>query len=140
MRAPDAEIVWFVDRSLGRAVAHALRAIGQEVVHHDDLFAPDAADTEWLPVVGERGWALLTKDKAIRTRPIERDALMSAGVRAFFLSAGGLRGDAQVQRFVDALPGMSALASSRAGPFIAIVHAHAVELLEDKPKRRRTTT
>ncbi len=43
------------------------------------------ADEEWLPLVGEKGWILLTHDKAMRHRSRERDAIMRHGVRAFML-------------------------------------------------------
>jgi len=42
------------------------------VAIHDDHFPPDAPDTAWLQVVGERRWVVLTKDERIRRRPLER--------------------------------------------------------------------
>ena len=60
---------FFIDRSLGRKiVADALRQAGAEVHVHGDHFPPDARDEEWLRVVGQRGWIVLTKDKMIRYR------------------------------------------------------------------------
>jgi hypothetical protein len=52
------EIVFFIDRSLGRkAVATALRNAGARVEVHDDHLPQDAKDEEWLRYVGEReGW------------------------------------------------------------------------------------
>ena len=44
-------------------------------------------DIEWLPPVGERRWILLTKDKHIRRRQLEVDAILNAGVRAFVVTA-----------------------------------------------------
>jgi predicted nuclease of predicted toxin-antitoxin system len=97
--------VYFVDRSLGRArVVEALRAT-REVVHvHDDHFAQDTADAEWLCEVGRRGWVVLTKDKNIRANELERTALVRADVACFMLGRGDLSGPAMGAIFVQALP------------------------------------
>lgn len=39
------------------------------------------------------GWVVLTKDKQIRRRTLELKALTEAGVAAFVLTAGNLRGE-----------------------------------------------
>jgi hypothetical protein len=84
---PPEPLVFFIDRSLGRKiVAQALREIGETVEIHDDHFAPDAKDAEWLLEVGKRGWIVLTKDDRIRYRVTERTAIESATVRAFVLT------------------------------------------------------
>ena len=85
--------VFFIDRSLGKKiVAQALRDIGETVEIHDDHFAPDAKDEDWLVEVGKRGWIVLTKDDRIRYRATERTALASARVRAFVLTSSQLQG------------------------------------------------
>jgi len=43
---------------------------------HDDHFPQGALDREWLPEVGERGWVPITKDREIRYRAAEREALL----------------------------------------------------------------
>lgn len=85
---------FFVDRSLGaRVVADALRAAGEVVEIHDDHFAADAPDHVWLGQVGANAWVVLSKDDRIRRSPVEREALLTAGVAAFFLGRSDLRGD-----------------------------------------------
>lgn len=86
--------VFFVDRSLGgKVLAHALRALGERVEVHDDHFPKDATDEIWLADVGAKGWVILSKDDRIRRNPVERQALLTAGVAAFFLGRSDLRGD-----------------------------------------------
>jgi PIN like domain len=46
--------------------AGALRVAGAQIEVHDDHFPQDAPDELWLPEVGRRGWAVLTKDDRIR--------------------------------------------------------------------------
>ena len=64
--------VFFIDHCLGtEKVAQRLRKQGVEArILTGEGFQQDAADVEWLPVVASKGWAVLTKDKAIRRRPI----------------------------------------------------------------------
>jgi predicted nuclease of predicted toxin-antitoxin system len=96
---------YFVDRSLGRGlVVQALRAAKLEVHAHDDHFAQDTPDAEWLVEVGRRGWVVLTKDKNIRVNALERIALLRANVACIMLGRGDLTGTAMAQVFVDALP------------------------------------
>ena len=117
-------LVFFVDRSLGTAdVPDALRRAGAVVEIHDDHFPQDAEDVAWLPVVGERGWLVLTKDARIRRVPLERLALISAKVGAFILTGGEARGVAMGQNLVKALPAMQRIAMKQTRPFIATVAA-----------------
>ncbi|MGE3796053.1 MAG: hypothetical protein AB7I38_19310 [Dehalococcoidia bacterium] len=55
----------------------------------DGLVPAGASDTTWLPIVGCAGLVVLTRDKRIRSRPLERQALPGHGVRACFLTSGG---------------------------------------------------
>ena len=71
---------------------------------HDDHFAIDAKDEDWLIEVGKKGWVVLSKDDLIRHRPVERDALLKAGVVAFFLPRGDLKGDEMAEIFLKAMP------------------------------------
>ena len=126
MRTPPSNgitpLVFFLDRSLGKKViAEALRRAGVAVQIHDDHFPPNARDEEWLPVVGQRGWVVLTKDKRIRYRTLERLALLQAGVRAFVLTAGSLQGAEMAKIFIKALPAIRRFIQTHAPPFIATV-------------------
>jgi hypothetical protein len=96
---------YFVDRSLGRGlVVEALRAVKLDVHAHDDHFAQNTPDAEWLVEVGRRGWVVLTKDKNIRVNALERIALVRANVACIMLGRGDLTATAMAQVFVDALP------------------------------------
>lgn len=116
------DLTFFIDYSLGGvAVAGALRAAGARVEIHLDSFAPDLPDPDLLAEIGRRRWIFLSKDSNIRRRPLETNALLAAGVRAFILSSGNLRGEEQAESFVRALPAMVKICAERDGPFIARV-------------------
>lgn len=135
---PLDQFVFFIDRSLGRkAVAEALRAAGARVEVHDDHLPQDAKDEEWLSYVGERNWVALTQDARIRYHELEFKALYRAKVRAFVLTAKGLRGEENAAIIVNALPAMLRFLAKHDGPFVARIGRNCkVEMLyEDSGKK-----
>ena len=65
----------------------------------------------------------MTKDKRIRRRAIEHEAIVASGAGAFILVAGGIGGDAIAEAFARALPQMVRIWNTRLRPFIATVTA-----------------
>jgi len=121
--SPPERLVFFVDRCLGRKIIPgALRQAGEDVRIHDDLFPQNTKDPNWLPEVGRHGWVVLTKDTHIRYRAIEINALLTAKVRAFVLTArGDLSGLEIGAIFIKALPAIKKLCAKVKPPFIAHV-------------------
>jgi len=76
----------FIDRSIPRGVADALKKVREDVRWLEDEFSHDTKETDWLPEIGRRGWLVVSRDKKIRTRPGERRALLDAGVGCFILA------------------------------------------------------
>lgn len=117
---PPETVTFFVDASLGgKTVAQALRDAGAAVEVHDDHFAQGTPDAVWLGEVGKREWIVLTKDDRIRYRDLERRTLIAANVRAFVLTARGLRGEENAAIFVRALPRIRTFLQRHPAPFVA---------------------
>jgi hypothetical protein len=109
-----------------RDVSTVLRDAGHVAhVQGADTFGTGTPDVEWLPKVGERGWVLITKDKNIRKREIELRALRESGVRAFVITAGGLKGEEQARVVQEALPAMLRLLRRKKSSFVARITAVA---------------
>ena len=68
-------------------MAGILRAADLKVEVHDDHFAQDTPDPEWLAAVGKNNWIVITRDERIRYRVAEKQAMRRAKVRAFVLAA-----------------------------------------------------
>lgn len=115
-------LVFFVDRCLGRRVFNALKQAGLTVKFHDDEFAPNALDIEWLPEVGRQGWIVLTKDQAIGRNTIERIAVASSNVRLFMLNRQDFTGDQMIEIFCKAIGAMQNFIRKHPAPFIAKVN------------------
>jgi len=95
--------IFFIDRCLGKKLADSLRNVGATVKIHDDHFSQDINDEDWLRIVGERNWVVLTKDKKIASRLLELLAVAQGNVRLFAFVDGNVRGDVVAQAFVKAL-------------------------------------
>ncbi len=117
--------IFFIDRALGqRLVAKALRKAGAQVEVHQDHFAPDSPDTEWLPEVSQRGWIVLTKDARIGVNLVEQIAVAQSGARVFILSLKeGATGTEMAAVLVQAMTSMTRLITSQPEPFLAKVYA-----------------
>ena len=115
-KRPPKPLIFYVDECLGTHVPAALIAAGLDVRPWYDHF-PGVPDVEWLPPIGARRWVLLTKDREIRRRPIEVQAILNARVRAFVLVATALRREEQATLILGAMKKIHRICK-RPGPFI----------------------
>ena len=120
---PDAAPTFFIDRCLGKhLVAEKLREAGATVEVHDDYCPQNMKDPELLREIGVREWLFVTKDDRIRTRGIEKEALIYAGVGAFILGTRqGVTGRKAGQIFAKALRRMIRFDAKYKRPYIAKV-------------------
>ena len=113
---------FFIDECLGGDIlAAVLRQEGVDVKLARSEFPEGTRDADWLPVAGQRGWIVLTKDRHIRRRELEIQALVRARVRAFVLTTADLTGPEQAAVFVRALPKMLRICQSTKGPLIGAI-------------------
>ncbi len=77
----------FIDRSVPKGVAEALKQVRDDVCWLEDVFEEGwIKDREWIPDIGARGWLVISKDKKIRTRQEERRAVKDNNVGCFILN------------------------------------------------------
>jgi hypothetical protein len=108
----------FIDRnSGGRSFQSLLSAAGVRVVLHDQQFPTKTADEDWLAVVGERGWLIVTGDNATTRSPLFVHRLAQSRAHVFVLLAlNGLSAQAKAQCIIEALPRMRKLAAATEPP------------------------
>jgi PIN like domain len=126
---------WFVDEnSLG--VAKALAYVRGDVTWPGAPGGPvpaGAADTAWLPIIGQAGLVVLTRDKRIRSRPLERQALLDHDVRACFLTSGGtLDLFSQLQLWLRNWDDIESLVTERPAPWLASVTRAGVRVFDTR--------
>ena len=79
----------FIDRcAWSIRLGEALTTSKIKFIPHDQLFVRNCPDEEWLPVVGKKGWIVLTRDKNIRRKPNELKAFKQNRVKAIVLASG----------------------------------------------------
>jgi hypothetical protein len=82
---------------------------GTRFESHLNHFEPGTEGTTWLPQIGRHGWCLLTTDKRIRKRPLEREAVRAHAVRMFYFSTNSVSGSEMGSALRHALPRMRQL-------------------------------
>lgn len=111
------------------------------IEHHGDHFEQNTPDIEWLSIVGERGWVVLTKDKAIAKNQLELMAIARAEVKVFILASGNLTRQEMAALLVDVLEKLKKFAQGNQAPFIAKVYqGRRVELWKNRAQLLKLLT
>ena len=116
---PPEPVTFFLDESLDSfTVVTALREAGATVERLTDHFPRGTPDQIWLTEAGRKTWVVLTRDKRIRYRYLERLALQTARVRAFVFTGGNVTSRETAAILAGALKRLTNIARADPGPFI----------------------
>ncbi len=119
-KQPPEHRALYLDRNLGKhVVASALRDAGFQVEVHDDHLPIDAPDEDWIELVGTRGWIALTKDKNIRYRYAELDAVNTHRARVVVIRAKNVTGNELAELVVKHHGKIQRFSLTHAAPFVA---------------------
>ena len=99
----------------------ALKAAEVRCEKHLDHFAAGTEDTEWLPIIGSRGWCLLTTDARIKTNYLERECVREHSIRMFYFSRKNISGAEMGLALTKAIPAMRRLFLTQSPPFTASI-------------------
>jgi len=78
----------FFDENMPPMIARALQALGKPAVtiyDNPEGIRRGMTDTEWMPIVGRKGWAVLTKDSRILRNQLETDLFIGHKLLGFFI-------------------------------------------------------
>ena len=116
---PPESLTVFLDESLDSlSVVTALCDAGAAVERLTDRFPKGTQDEVWLTEAGRKKWTVLTRDKRIRYRKLERLALQSAKVRAFVFTGGNVTAKETGTILAGALGRIAKIVAADPGPFI----------------------
>lgn len=116
---PPEALTLFLDESLDSdSTAQALAAAGATVERLTKHFPKGTDDRTWLSFAGSKGWIVLTRDKRIRYRRLERLALQAARVRAFVFTGGNVTLTATAAILAGAIDEIRAICDREPGPFV----------------------
>lgn len=117
-RPPEA-LVLFLDESLDSdSIAEALIEAGASVERLTAHLPKGTSDEVWLSLAGRNDWVVVTRDKRIRYRRLERLALQTASVRAFVFTGGNVTIKETGATLAAAVPAIRRICGSVSGPFI----------------------
>ncbi len=127
--------VLFIDRcAWSKKLGEALDLAGIPYIAHHSLFAPDAADEDWLTAVKDNGWVILTRDKNIRYKANEHRALVDAGLFMLVLTQGGLSAEETGRIVTQAYPEICKVIAKSSPPAIfSLTRASEVNPLKLNP-------
>ena len=117
-----------VDNNLSPSLAHSIQPLfpEHEIVALRDKFAADTADVEWIKTLDrEGGWAALTAERRLKTRPHERLALNRSSIVFFFLTGQWLKYSVHEQawRLIRLIPTIAKQADLAEGLFDLPINA-----------------
>jgi len=124
---------FFADESV-LGLGLGLARLRPDVVHPGHPLLPDvplgALDTDWIPLVAARGLIAIGRDKRLRTRPAERQAIIDAGLRYIWI--GGKRDAStwewarRLARYWDDIEGL--ISELGPGPWFLVVNNNGVDV------------
>jgi hypothetical protein len=117
------DFVLYLDENLcnSRAIQDTLTRLSVRFERHLAHFVRGTTDETWLPLVGSKGWILLTADKRIRYNFLEKRALQQHAVREFVFASGNMSGQDMATALELALPKMQRLCRKLKPPFVAAI-------------------
>jgi hypothetical protein len=78
-------------------------------------------DEDWLPLVGDKGWILLTADKRIRYNLLEKRAVEKNRVREFVFASGNMSGQEMAEALEQGIRKMANMYLKVTPPFVASI-------------------
>jgi hypothetical protein len=124
--------------SLQVLIALRLQSEGHDAGPFDEFAGKK--DVEFLPIIGERGWVLVTKDKNVRRNQLEVNAILNAGVRAFVITATSLNHQQIADLVLKIMPKILRISRQR-GPFLYNITATGLmSQISRRTLQRRTRT
>lgn len=126
---------FFVDEN-DLALGKALAAEYDDVVFPGHPELPEVPrqtpDDDWLPVIGDRGLVVITRDQRIRYRPVEKQAWVRHRVRGFVLTGRSSQSTADSKAILAMhWPTITALVLSELnGPWMRAVTAGGLRVID----------
>ena len=84
---------FFFDNDISFRIVHALRELVPPHEHTllalRDEFPTNVKDVDWIPVAGEKGWIVVSRDHNQRRRTAEFQALVENNVTALYIRQSG---------------------------------------------------
>ena len=101
----------------------ALRALGLNVIAHEERFPESEEDIPILAECGRQHWVYVAKDLAVRKNPAELRALREARIHAIFLHGRRRPASYIIDNFTAALPRIIDMLTGATAPMHLMITA-----------------
>ncbi len=91
---------------------------------HDDHLPADAPDEDWLALVGRNGWVAITKDRNIRYRAAEIDAIRIHSARVVVIRMKNASGSDLAELLAKGRRRIARFAARTTAPFVARMYGN----------------
>lgn len=83
------DVVYVVDENV-LSLGNGMVAVRRDTARFsrppvDKLLPRGMADADWIPIVGDRGWVMITNDRRLRTRPVEAELAIAHKLKVVHL-------------------------------------------------------
>jgi hypothetical protein len=121
--------VLFLDESNhGPSISQPLRDSGCEVVCINEVFGSGVKDEIWIPYVADKGWAIITKDRAQQVSTIELMLLYMHSAKRYLISGQNLKGSDIADRIISNYKKIENTFNSQPAPFIYSIRKDGLSL------------
>ena len=115
-------LTFFIDRSLGKnIISGRLRSEGVNVEVHDEHFAMNAPDEEWISSVARSGWVTVTKDRNIRYRTHELSSIRENAARVIVIRMKHGTGPEMAELLWRSMSRIASFVAATPAPFVATI-------------------
>jgi hypothetical protein len=114
-------LTFYFDRTFGKRLPRALNDLRPPVQihwHQEQRFPQDMPDDEWLSIVGQKRWVVLSQDRKFHIRDNEAKAIKHYAVRCFYLPCAQQSRWMSLCHIVKRHVKMQELAALKGAPFI----------------------
>jgi hypothetical protein len=123
-----AEYTFFSDEDLGTKIFPVpLRDAGVRVEALTNHFPAGTNDVDWIPVVAQREWVVLTHDRNMRYNTPERNSIMQSRLRVIVIRGGSTRAE-MAKIFLNLHEQIIDFCEQNPAPFIARLYVNRVEM------------
>ena len=123
-----AEYTFFSDEDLGTKIFPVpLRDAGVRVEALTNHFPAGTNDVDWIPVVAQREWVVLTHDRNMRYNTLERNSIMQSRLRVIVIRGGSTRAE-MAKIFLNLHEQIIDFLEQNPAPFIARLYHNRIEM------------
>ena len=118
-------IIFFLDRTHGKATRSLLARVGIAVVLHDNYFPRDEKDPVWISRCGRENWVVLSGDKAIERIPENRQAVIDAKCKVLFFNDTNSRAEEWAAAVIVGIKRLYEIIHKNNGPLFVTIDKQA---------------